>query len=68
MSNPNTTLGEIAQRSLAELACDVALIEARVRDLRRWAPGATTLHLDAALANIAAALDSIHAQHLACSA
>lgn len=68
MSQINTTLDEIAQRSLAELACDVALIEAQISAMRRWAPGAASTHLDAALANVSAALDSIHAQHLACSA
>jgi hypothetical protein len=45
-----------------ELACDLALVEHRLRDLRRWTPAAPTGHLDAALASLAAALDCLHAE------
>ena len=52
------------RRTLAELACDLTVAEHRLRDLRRWTPENATFHLDAALASVGAALDSLHAEHL----
>ena len=51
------------RRTLAELVCDLAVVEHRIRDLRRWTPEGATAHLDAALASVGAALDSVHAEH-----
>ena len=50
-------------RTLCETTCDLIVIEHRLRDLRRWTPTGTTHHLDQALASVAAALDSLHAEH-----
>jgi hypothetical protein len=50
--------------TLAEAACDLTVVQHRLRDLRRWTPEGATFHLDAAIASIAAALDSLHAEHL----
>lgn len=51
------------RRTLAELVCDLTVVEHRLRDLRRFTPPGATSHLDAALASTGAALDSIHAEH-----
>lgn len=48
--------------TLAELVCDLTVVEHRLRDLRRWTPEDATAHLDAALASVGAALDSVHAK------
>lgn len=49
--------------TLCEVACDLVVVEHRLRDLRRWTPEGATFHIDAALASVAAALDSLHAEH-----
>ena len=49
--------------TLSEVACDLIVVEHRLRDLRRWTPEGATAHLDAALANVSAALDNLHAEH-----
>ncbi|MDN5898472.1 MAG: hypothetical protein L0H74_00205 [Brachybacterium sp.] len=48
--------------TLSEVACDLIVVEHRLRDLRRWTPEATRCHLDAALDNIADALDCLHVE------
>jgi hypothetical protein len=63
MTTPTTPTVDKDARALRETTCDLILIEHRLRDLRRWTPDSTTLHLDQALANLAAALDSLHAEH-----
>ena len=50
------------RRTLAELVCDLTVVEHRLRDLRRWTPEGATAHLDAALSSVGAALDSVHAE------
>ena len=50
------------RRTLAELVCDLTVVEHRLRNLRRWTPEGVTAHLDAALASVGAALDSVHAE------
>lgn len=51
------------RRTLSEVACDLIMIEHRLRDLRRWTPAGATAHLDAALADVSAALDHLHAEY-----
>lgn len=65
MSAARTTPGATDRdaRALCETTCDLIVIEHRLRDLRRWTPDGVAFHLDQALANIAAALDSLHAEH-----
>lgn len=50
------------RRTVTELTCDLTVVEHRLRGLRRWTPEGATAHLDAALANVAAALDNLHAE------
>lgn len=50
-------------RTLAEVACDLAVAEHRLRDVRRWTPATARAHLDAALSSIATALDTLHAEY-----
>lgn len=49
--------------TLAELSCDLAVTAHRLRDLRRFTPATAREHLDAALANVAATLDCLQAEH-----
>jgi len=51
------------QRTLSEVACDLILVEHRLRDLCRWTPETARTHLDAALTNVATALDALHAEY-----
>jgi len=62
MMTDTVTAATKDRRTLAELVCDLTVVEHRLRDLRRWTPGGATTHLDAALASVGAALDSVHAQ------
>ena len=64
MKADNVAADEKDRRTLSELTCDLTVVEHRLRDLRRWTSPGATAHLDAALANVGAALDSIHAEHL----
>ena len=65
MSQPTATPATTAkdQRALSEVACDLIVIEHRLRDLRRWTPETARAHLDAALSSVATALDALHAEH-----
>jgi len=46
------------------LVCDLTVVAHRLHDLRRWIPeGATSHHVDAALASVSDALKSLHAEH-----
>jgi hypothetical protein len=51
------------QRTLSEVACDLIVVEHRLRDLCRWTPEPARAHLDAALSSVATALDALHAEH-----
>lgn len=51
------------QRTLSEVACDLILVEHRLRDLCRWTPETARTHLDAALTNVATALDALHSEY-----
>ncbi|GAA1149704.1 hypothetical protein [Nocardioides aquiterrae] len=51
------------QHTLSETACDLIVIEHRLRDVRRWTPETARTHLDAALSSVATALDALHAEH-----
>ncbi len=51
------------RHTLSETACDLIVIEHRLRDVRRWTPEAARAHLDAALSSVATALDALHAEH-----
>ncbi|MGY2872836.1 hypothetical protein ACVW00_000026 [Marmoricola sp. URHA0025 HA25] len=63
MTTPTTPAVAQDARALRETTCELILIEHRLRGLRRWTPDSTTLYLDQALVNLAAALDSLHAAH-----
>jgi hypothetical protein len=51
------------RHTLSETACDLIVIEHRLRDVRRWTPEAARAHLDAALRSVATALDALHAEY-----
>ncbi|MDO9496236.1 MAG: hypothetical protein Q7J48_11095 [Nocardioides sp.] len=51
------------QGTLSEVACDLIMVEHRLRDLCRWTPETARTHLDAALTNVATALDALHAEY-----
>ncbi|MDP2775560.1 MAG: hypothetical protein Q8O61_18555 [Nocardioides sp.] len=51
------------RHTLSETACDLIVIEHRLRDVRRWTPETARVHLDAALASVATALDALHAEY-----
>ena len=51
------------RHTLSETACDLIVIEHRLRDVRRWTPETARAHLDAALSSVATALDALHAEH-----
>ena len=69
MSQPTATTADIAASSvkdshtLSETACDLIVIEHRLRDVRRWTPETARAHLDAALSSVATALDALHSEH-----
>jgi len=69
MSQPTTTPADVAanaakdRHTLREVACDLIVIEHRLRDVRRWTPAPARTHLDAALSSVATALDALHAEH-----
>lgn len=65
MNQPTATPATEAKdrHTLSELACDLVVVEHRLRDLRRWTPEAARAHLDAALSNVAPALDALHAEY-----
>lgn len=73
MSQPTATPADIAASSdltadrdrhtLSETACDLVVIEHRLRDVRRWTPETARAHLDAALSSVATALDALHAEY-----
>ena len=70
MSQPTTTAADVAanavkdRRTLSEVACDLIVIEHRLRDVRRWTPAPARAHLDAALSSVATALDALHAEQI----
>lgn len=49
------------RHTLSETACDLIVIEHRLRDVRRWTPETARAHLDAAPSSVATALDALHA-------
>lgn len=51
------------RHTLSETACDLIVIEHRLRDVRRWTPESARAHLDAALSSVATALDALHAEY-----
>ncbi len=51
------------RHTLSEVACDLIVIEHRLRDVRRWTPAPARAHLDAALSSVATALDALHAEY-----
>lgn len=51
------------RHTLSETACDLIVIEHRLRDVRRFTPETARAHLDAALSSLATALDALHAEH-----
>lgn len=69
MSQPTATPADVDasaakdRHTLSEMACDLIVIEHRLRDVRRWTPEAARAHLDAALSSVATALDALHAEH-----
>ena len=69
MSQPTATPADVAanaakdRHTLSEVACDLIVIEHRLRDVRRWTPAPARAHLDAALSSVATALDALHAEH-----
>lgn len=69
MSQPTATPAEVEasaakdRHTLSETACDLIVIEHRLRDVRRWTPETARAHLDAALSSVATALDALHAEH-----
>lgn len=69
MSQPTATPTDVAasaakdRHTLSETACDLIVIEHRLRDVRRWTPESARGHLDAALSSVATALDALHAEY-----
>jgi hypothetical protein len=69
MSQPTVTPADVEasaakdRHTLNETACDLIVIERRLRDVRRWTPETARAHLDAALSSVATALDALHAEH-----
>ena len=51
------------RHTLSEVACDLIVVEHRLRDLCRRTPEPARAHLDAALSSVATALDALHAEH-----
>jgi hypothetical protein len=51
------------RHTLSETACDLIVIEHRLRDVRRWTPETARAHLDAALSSVATALDALHSEY-----
>lgn len=49
--------------TLSEVACDLIVIEHRLRDLRRFTPPPARAHLDLALSSLATTLDALHADY-----
>ena len=69
MSQPTATPTDVAasaakdRHTLSETACDLIVIEHRLRDGRRWTPEPARAQLDAALSSVATALDALHAEY-----
>jgi hypothetical protein len=69
MSQPTATPADVEasaakdRHTLSETACDLIVIEHRLRDVRRWTPETARAHLDVALSSVATALDALHAEH-----
>ncbi|WP_300643621.1 hypothetical protein [Nocardioides sp.] len=69
MSQPTATPTDVAasaakdRHTLSETACDLIVIEHRLRDVRRWTPESARAHLDAALSSVATGLDALHAEY-----
>ncbi|ABL81761.1 MULTISPECIES: hypothetical protein [unclassified Nocardioides] len=69
MRQPTAPAADVAasaakdRHPLSETACDLIVIENRLRDVRRWTPETARAHLDAALSSLATALDALHAEH-----
>ena len=69
MSQPTATPTDVAasaakdRHTLSETACDLIVIEHRLRDVRRWTSESARAHLDAALSSVATALDALHAEY-----
>ena len=69
MSQPTTATADVEasaakdRHTLSETACDLIVIEHRLRDVRRWTPESARDHLDAALSSVATALDALHAEY-----
>lgn len=63
MTETTSPTGLRDRRTLAEVACDLIVVEHRLRDLRRFTPETARAHLDAALASLATALDALHAEY-----
>ncbi len=69
MSQPTATPAHVKasatkdRHTLSETACDLIVIEHRLRDVRRWTPEPARAHLDAALSSVATALDALHAEY-----
>ena len=62
MSQPTANAAK-DRHTLSEVACDLIVIEHRLRDVRRWTPAPARAHLDAALSSVATALDALHAEY-----
>ncbi len=68
-TTPTGTAADIAasaakdRHTLSETACDLIVIEHRLRDVRRWTPETARAHLDAAVSSVATALDALHAEY-----
>jgi len=69
MSQPTATPADVEasaakdRHTLSEVACDLIVIEHRLRDVRRWTPETARAHLGAALSSVATALHALHAEH-----
>ena len=69
MSQPTATPADVDasaakdRHTLSETACDLIVIEHRLRDVRRWTPETARAHLDAALSSVATARDALHAEY-----
>lgn len=69
MSRPTPTPADVEanaakdRHTLSETACDLIVIEHRLRDVRRWTPETARVHLDEAMSSVATALDALHAEY-----
>ncbi len=69
MSQPTATPANVEadaakdRHTLSETACDLIVIEHRLRDVRRWTLEIARAYLDAALSSVATALDALHAEY-----